>query len=101
MASAQLPSDQEFKGFMEKLASFRGTLGEKEQQMLDAMAVAAFSTAEEKPAGDVQGYQWVWGPAGWIWTPPRFVQTGYSVAPIQTSPWSVAYTTQPTGFWVP
>ena len=99
MSNVQLPSEQEFKGFMDKLAQFRGTLGESEQKMLDAMCMASFSTAQEKQA-DVQGYEWVWGPAGWVWLQPRFVQTGY-VANLSYTPFGAVYNTVPTGFWVP
>jgi hypothetical protein len=52
----QLPSEQEFNGFVGKLREFRGTLPQQDQRMLDAMVQAAFKTDNAEPQGDVQGY---------------------------------------------
>jgi hypothetical protein len=71
---AQLPNQDKINGFASKLKSFRDTLPQDEQPMLDAMVAAAFQQ-EAKPAqGDVQGYWWVraGGYPGWYGAPAYY-----------------------------
>jgi hypothetical protein len=86
MAEEQLPSEAERQAFVEKLARFRSTLAPHEQRMLDAMAIAAFSTPE--PSDDVQGYGWYFDgePAG----APLFYSYGYAPSWEDTR-WGRAY----------
>jgi hypothetical protein len=98
MSEAQMPSEQERKAFVEKLAQFRSTLSNQEQRMLDAMAIVAFGSQEQQ--GDVQGYGWFYGPYGPVYTGPTFYQTGYA-GQWAATPWGYAYTAVPTGVWYP
>ncbi len=101
MTDVQMPNESEMKEFFGRLTQFRETLPDSQKRMLDAMAIAAFgATQQPKEGDDVQGYGWVWGPAGWIWRPDQFWATGYAVNPVQT-PWGVALTTVPVGVWTP
>src|SRR5438067_5077388 len=50
-----MPSVAECQAFAQKLGEFRSTLPGQQQRMLDAMAMAAFTPADQ---GDVQGYEW-------------------------------------------
>jgi len=50
-----MPSVAECQAFAQKLGQFRSTLSTDEQRMLDGMAIAAFSPAEQS---DVQDYEW-------------------------------------------
>jgi hypothetical protein len=53
--SSSMPSVAECQAFAQKLGRFRSSLSSQEQRMLDAMAMAAFSPADQS---DVQGYEW-------------------------------------------
>ena len=68
---ANLPNQDKINGFASKLKSFRDTLPQDEQPMLDAMVAAAFHTDEKPAEGDVQGYWYVryGGYPGWYGAP--------------------------------
>jgi len=51
----ELPSIEERRAFVQKLAEFRATLPPYHQRMLDTMAIAAFTPIEH---ADVEGYEW-------------------------------------------
>ena len=55
---SSMPSVAECQAFAQKLGQFRSTLPSPEQRMLDAMAMAAFTPADQP---DVQGYEWFYG----------------------------------------
>ena len=94
----QLPSESERKAFVQKLGEFRSTLPPNEQRMLDAMAVAAFSSREQS---DVQGY------GAWFATGPytaqyvpTFYQTGVAQVGWGQTWWGQVYpVVSPTGFY--
>jgi hypothetical protein len=88
MAEEQLPSEAERQAFVEKLARFRSTLAPHEQRMLDAMAIAAFSTPE--PPDDVQGFGRFPSPQGAARRAPLFYQSGWSWQ-WQATPWGNVY----------
>jgi len=93
---AQLPSEQEFGGFVGKVREFRSTLPRREQGMLDAMVQAAFKTEEQQ--GDVQGYWWGYAatPAGPVPVGGPGPVPGFYAAPppppvLAVTPWGAAY----------
>jgi hypothetical protein len=55
MADAMAIQAAETEAFVQKLGAFRGTLGEREQKIFDAMLVAAAGGGE---AGEVQAYEY-------------------------------------------
>jgi hypothetical protein len=91
----QLPSEEQFNGFVGRLREFRSTLPQEDQRMLDALVQAGFKTEEQ---GDVQGYWWgvaatPYGPVGVGGPGPA---PGFYVAPppppvYAVSPWGAAY----------
>jgi hypothetical protein len=92
---ADIPSENERKAFVEKLAQFRSSLPASEQRMLDAMAAAAFQPRDQ---GDVQGYGfWTAGPVGPQYV-PTFYQTGWTYQ-WSATPFGPAWNAVPTGFY--
>jgi hypothetical protein len=55
----ELPSQDQMNGFMSKLRTFRDSLSQEEQPILDTMVAASFSHDEKPAEGDVQGYWYV------------------------------------------
>ncbi len=78
---ANAPSESELNGFLTKLQTFRGTLNEGEQRLLDSMYVAAMGKHEVKEE-DTQAY--------WVAAGPRGVAVG-GPAGFAAAPWGAAY----------
>jgi hypothetical protein len=93
VAMAELPSEQEFNGFVGKLREFRSTLPAEQQRMMDAMTQAAFKTEQQQ--GDVQGY-WYAVPTAYGPVAVGGPVPGFYVAPppppvYALTPWGVVY----------
>ena len=87
----QLPNQEKFNEFANRLKGFRESLPQDEQPMLDAMVAAAFQQ-EDKPAqNDVQGYWWAArGPYGNVAVGGY---PGWYAAPVYYgTPWATYYT---------
>jgi hypothetical protein len=89
---AELPTEQEFNGFVGKLREFRSTLPAGDQRMLDAMTQAAFKTEEQ---GDVQGYWYAvpsaYGPVAVGGPVPGFYAAPLPPPVYALSPWGTIY----------
>jgi len=55
----ELPSEQERQDFARRLGEIRASLPASQQRMLDAAIMVAFAPGTQ---GDVQGYEWFYGP---------------------------------------
>jgi hypothetical protein len=90
---AGAPTEEQLSGFMTKLRTFRETLGEDDQKLLDAMYVAAMGK-HEAPEEEVQSY-WVAvrNPAGPVGGPGygTTVAGPYGAAGFRATPWGTAY----------
>jgi hypothetical protein len=99
---AEMPSENERKAFVEKLAQFRNTLPAGEQRMLDAMAAAAFTPREQ---GDVQGYGAFYvapppvpGAPPVVNYVPQWYQTGWA-GEWRATPFGWQWQTVPVGYY--
>jgi len=82
MAENQGPTQEQVEAFTNKLQEFRGTLGEGDQHLLDAMYHAAMGTHEQKDE-EVHAYWVARGPRGGV-----AAGAGWGARP-----WGVAYNT--------
>jgi len=65
------PTNEQFSAFVDKVQAFRKTLGQGDQELLDAMYYAAMGT-HEKDDEEVKAYWVAVGPRGGVaWGPGR------------------------------
>jgi hypothetical protein len=93
MASAPMPSDTQVKEFLGRLKTYRDTLPESDQALLDAMVAAAVGKKAGEEEEDVQSY-WVAvnpvGPAGGVGY--GYAAGGaYGAVGYTATPWGAAY----------
>jgi len=79
-----MPTEAEVNAFAAKLKEFRGSLGESDQRLLDAMYYAAMGAHAEKD-DDVHAY--------WVEVGPRSLAVGRPSVGWSLRPWGTAYNT--------
>jgi hypothetical protein len=94
-SAQQTPTDSELESFLGGLHEYRGTLGEGDQRLLDAMVGAALGKRPEEE--DVKPFWYAYNPPGMgPYNPPGHGYAaggpwgGYAVG-FQASPWGMAY----------
>jgi hypothetical protein len=92
---AELPSAQERQDFARRLGEIRATLPASQQRMLDAAIMVAFAPGAH---GDVQGYEWFYGPgepaSSQRSASPRWYEGSEAAAWDETA-WAAAFYAEP------
>jgi hypothetical protein len=103
MAGENRPSEADVNGFIGRLRTFRETLSEGDQRLLDSMFFAAMGKQAE-PDEDVQSYWVAVNPVGPAGGPGYGVAAGgygygYAAAGFYGAPWGVAYGAYYPRYW--
>jgi hypothetical protein len=88
MANAR-PTDADVNSFLEKLRTFRDSLSEGDQRLLNSMYYAAMGKHEEADS-DVHSY--------WVAAGPRGVAVG-GYGGVAAAPWGAAYGAYYPRYW--
>jgi hypothetical protein len=93
VANAPAPTDAEVKDFLAGLHSYRETLPEKQQLLLDAMVAAAIGKKAGEEEEEVQSYWVAVNPRGPVGGPGYGVAAvgPYGAAGYTATPWGAAY----------
>jgi hypothetical protein len=98
MATESKPTEAEVSGFLDKLRTFRDTLPDNEQRLLNAMYFAAMGK-QEKPDEEVQSYWVAVNPVGPAGGPGYGYAAGGYGAGFYGAPWGAAYGAYYPRYW--
>src|SRR5688572_2602352 len=93
MAAPQAPSDAEVKEFLGRLKTYRDTLSDKDQMLLDAMVAAAVGKKANAEEDEVSSYWVAVNPVGPAGGPGYGYAAGgpYGAVGYHGTPWGAAY----------